>query len=72
MTTSVQAPGRSDSTAPRLLTRNLLLICAADFGAMTSFYLLLSVVPSYAAASGGGATAAARGSAAAASAARAA
>jgi predicted MFS family arabinose efflux permease len=54
MTTSVQAPGLSESTAPRLLTRNLLLLCAADFGAMTSFYLLLSVVPSYAAASGGG------------------
>ncbi len=38
------------STAPRLtlLTRPMILICSASFGAMIGFYLLLSVVPQYA------------------------
>jgi MFS family permease len=37
---------------PRILTRGLLLAFAASFSAMTSFYLLLSVVPLYAASVG--------------------
>ncbi|HMA02211.1 MAG: MFS transporter [Gemmatimonas sp.] len=38
------------ATAPRatLLTRPMILICSASFGAMICFYLLLSVVPQYA------------------------
>ncbi|WP_163510854.1 MFS transporter [Fodinicola acaciae] len=32
-------------TRPRLLSRGLVLVVAANFGALTSFYLLLSVVP---------------------------
>lgn len=40
----------SSSTPPRptLLTRPMLLLCSASFGAMICFYLLLSVVPQYA------------------------
>ena len=33
---------------PPILTRALLLVFVASFGAMTCFYLLLSVVPLYA------------------------
>ncbi|RAY13842.1 MFS transporter [Actinomadura craniellae] len=46
----------SDVTAPRprLVTRPLVLVCLANFCALTSFYLLLTVVPMYAAAAGGG------------------
>ena len=33
---------------PTLLTRPMVLLCAATFGAMICFYLLLSVVPQYA------------------------
>ncbi|MEV0716930.1 MFS transporter [Asanoa sp. NPDC050611] len=40
---------------PRLLTRPLLLVSAADFLGLTSFYLLLSVVPAYVAGGGVGA-----------------
>ena len=36
------------TTRPSLLTRPMLLICSASFGAMICFYLLLSVVPQYA------------------------
>ena len=40
----------SSSAPPRptLLTRPMLLLCSASFGAMICFYLLLSVVPQYA------------------------
>ncbi|HEY8794649.1 MAG TPA: MFS transporter [Gemmatimonadaceae bacterium] len=38
----------TDSARPTLLTRPMLLICSASFGAMICFYLLLSVVPQYA------------------------
>ncbi len=40
--------------SPPLLTRPLLLLFLAAFGAMTSFYLLLSVVPLYATVAGAG------------------
>jgi predicted MFS family arabinose efflux permease len=39
---------------PPIITRPLLLLFVADFGALTSFFLLLSVVPLYAASSGAG------------------
>ncbi len=39
---------------PPILTRALLLVFAASFGAMTGFYLLLSVVPLYAGSVGAG------------------
>lgn len=39
---------------PRLITRPLLLVLLADFGGLTSFYLLLSVVPQYTTAAGVG------------------
>ncbi|WP_163567332.1 hypothetical protein [Fodinicola feengrottensis] len=35
------------ATRPRLFSRALLLIMGANFGALTSLYLLLSVVPLY-------------------------
>ena len=38
----------SASTPATLLTRPMLLLCTASFGAMICFYLLLSVVPQYA------------------------
>jgi MFS family permease len=49
MTTST-APPSTPSIAPRttLLTRPMILLCTASFGAMICFYLLLSVVPQYA------------------------
>ena len=39
---------------PRLLTRPLGLAFASSFGALTSFYLLLSVMPGYATSVGAG------------------
>lgn len=39
---------------PRLLTRPLILLCLSNFGALASFYLLLTVVPMYVTATGGG------------------
>ena len=39
---------------PRILNRALLLVFVASFGAMTGFYLLLSVVPLYAESVGAG------------------
>jgi hypothetical protein len=39
---------------PPILNRALLLVFAASFGAMTGFYLLLSVVPLYAGSVGAG------------------
>lgn len=47
-----------DASRPRLMSRTLALVFLASFGALSSFYLLLSVVPLYAAsvgASGSGA-----------------
>jgi predicted MFS family arabinose efflux permease len=41
---------------PRIVTRPLLMVYLSGFSAMTSFYLLLSVVPAYAASVGGGRT----------------
>lgn len=47
--------GRVDATvAPPILTRRVILLFATSFGAMTSFYLLLSVVPLYVATNGAG------------------
>jgi predicted MFS family arabinose efflux permease len=45
-------------TRPRLVSRALVLVFVADFAGLTSFYLLLSVVPQYAAAAGAGTAAA--------------
>jgi MFS family permease len=42
---------------PRLITRPLILVFAADFGGLTSFYLLIAAVPQYAAAGAGGVSA---------------
>jgi MFS family permease len=39
---------------PPIITRPLLLLFVADFGSLTSFFLLLSVVPLYAASGGAG------------------
>jgi hypothetical protein len=39
---------------PRILSRALLLVFGAGLGALTSFYLLLSVVPLYATSAGAG------------------
>jgi predicted MFS family arabinose efflux permease len=44
----------STSSPTPLLSRSLLLLFLASFGAMTSFYLLLSVVPLYTTSSGAG------------------
>ncbi len=48
----VRADVETDVPRPPLLTRPLALVFAASFGAMTSFYLLLSVVPLYATSGG--------------------
>ncbi len=48
------SPRRDGGQRPALLDRALLLVFAATFAGITSFYLLLSVVPQYAAASGAG------------------
>jgi len=42
------AAGRATSGRPPIVTRPLLLLFVADFGSLTSFFLLLSVVPLYA------------------------
>ncbi|MGH9213566.1 MAG: MFS transporter [Acidimicrobiales bacterium] len=49
---------RSDTHAdrPAILTRALILVLASGFGALTSFYVLLSVVPLYATTGGAGGT----------------
>jgi predicted MFS family arabinose efflux permease len=48
------APSPIAATRPRLVSRALLLLFFAAFGAMTCFYLLLSVVPLYASSVGAG------------------
>jgi MFS family permease len=50
MTMTVPAVARR----PRLITRPLMLVFAADVGGLTSFYLLIAAVPQYAAAGAGG------------------
>ena len=50
----VAAARTTDATRPRLLSTPLALGFVSSFGAMTSFYLLLSVVPLYAAHVGAG------------------
>jgi MFS family permease len=50
MTMTVPAVARR----PRLITRPLMLVLAADVGGLTSFYLLIAAVPQYAAAGAGG------------------
>ena len=49
--TSAPAPA---PTRPRLVSRPLLLVFAADFAGLCGFYLLLSVVPQYASSAGMG------------------
>ncbi len=44
----------ADVFRPRIMTRALVLVFVSGFGAMTSFYLLLSVVPLYAGSVGAG------------------
>jgi hypothetical protein len=44
----------TDAPRPRLLSRALVLVFVASFGAMAGFYLLLSVVPLYAESVGAG------------------
>ncbi|HEX6339383.1 MAG TPA: MFS transporter [Jiangellaceae bacterium] len=60
MTIATDSPGNqsfaSPAMKPRLLTRRLVQVLLVSFGAMTSFYLLLSTVPLYADAIGAGAT----------------
>src|SRR5918994_3765119 len=48
----VRVDAEAVSSRPRLVTRPLALVLVASFGAMTSFYLLLSVVPLYASSAG--------------------
>jgi predicted MFS family arabinose efflux permease len=47
-------PGRTGRPGGRILSGPLALVFLAEFCALTSFYLLLSVTPSYAAAAGAG------------------
>jgi len=47
---------RSDAARPPLLSRTLALVFITSFGTLSSFYLLLSVVPQYAASLGAGGT----------------
>jgi len=55
MTVTEGTPARPGTTAPpRLLSRELTLYFVSAFGSMTSFYLLLAVVPLYATAAGAG------------------
>jgi MFS family permease len=55
MSTVTQAPpGKRTPARPRLLTVPLALTFAAEFSVLTSFFLLLSVVPMLAAAAGAG------------------
>src|SRR6266516_2273285 len=53
--TQTLAPVRSlPATRPRLVTGRFAAAMLADFGALTSFYLLLSVTPMYAVSAGAG------------------
>ena len=55
---TVRASGHGtdrDRAAGRIISRPLVLVFLSTFGALTSFYLLLSVTPMYAAAAGWGA-----------------
>jgi predicted MFS family arabinose efflux permease len=52
--TTTAAPAPAATTRPRLVSRPLLLVFAADFAGLSGFYLLLSVVPMYASAAGMG------------------
>jgi predicted MFS family arabinose efflux permease len=52
--TLTERPASSAAPSPRLLTRTLALYFVSAFGTMTSFYLLLAVVPLYATAAGAG------------------
>src|SRR6476659_279480 len=55
MTVTEGTPSRPGTTSPpRLLSRELTLYFVSAFGSMTSFYLLLAVVPLYATAAGAG------------------
>lgn len=56
MSASVPAavPGAAAAVRPGLVSRPLVLVFLASFGAMVSFYLLLSVMPLYAAHAGDG------------------
>jgi MFS family permease len=49
-------PQAAVAPRPRLLTGPLMMLCLSNFCALTSFYLLLTVVPMYAEAAGGGGT----------------
>src|ERR687897_797531 len=53
-TPPVRVDAEAVSSRPRLVTRPLAMALVASFGAMTSFYLLLSVVPLYASSAGAG------------------
>jgi MFS family permease len=46
--TTAPPPTTRGTARPTLLTRPMILVCSASFGAMICFYLLLSVVPQYA------------------------
>jgi len=52
--TLTQQPAHPEAPPERLLTRTLALYLISAFGAMTSFYLLLAVVPLYATEAGAG------------------
>lgn len=52
-TTALTVP--TAAARPRLISRTLLLVFLADFAGLTSFYLLLSVVPQHVASAGMGA-----------------
>jgi MFS family permease len=53
-TTAIAAPASAPATGHRLITPPLLRVLLADFAGLSSFYLLLSVVPQYAASTGAG------------------
>ncbi len=54
--TQTENPGRGSATAPRarIISGRLALVLMSSFGALTSFYLLLSVTPMYAVSAGAG------------------
>jgi predicted MFS family arabinose efflux permease len=52
--TTPTTPAAPAIRRPRLVSAPLVAVFLADFGALTGFYLLLPVVPTYAAAAGGG------------------
>lgn len=52
--TTVAAPTNAAAKTPRLVSTSLLRVLIVDFAGLSSFYLLLSVVPLYAASSGVG------------------